>query len=184
MTKLFPWGEAKKVVSDELTETYDPEHYWVFYFKGNRPLLWLFLSSFSMICSSSPWEGEKKQLLWCQMSSSIIITSSSQSQCFKITQNVAHLNFPGFDLPIKNDLSGNIVWRQASGFQKFAKNGPFWAFFGSQCWVRLFSVIFKQRDCVSSNCSRRMSIWVVLLGKLAVLICSGVSPKSKPKKIC
>ena len=60
MTKLFPWGEAKKVVSDELTETYDPEHYWVFYFKGNRPLLWLFLSSFSMICSSSPWEGEKK----------------------------------------------------------------------------------------------------------------------------
>ena len=127
---------------------------------------------------------KKKQLLWCQMSSSIIITSSSQSQCFKITQNVAHLNFPGFDLPIKNDLSGNIVWPQASGFQKFAKNGPFWAFFGSQCWVRLFSVIFKQRDCVSSNCSRRMSIWVVLLGKLAVLICSGVSPKSKPKKIC
>ena len=60
-----------------------------------------------------------------------------------------------------------MTW-QASGFQKFAKNGPFGAFFGSQCWVRLFSVIFKQRDCVSSNCSRRMSIWVVLLGKLAV----------------
>ena len=120
---------------------------------------------------------KKKQLLWCQMSSSIIITSSSQSQCFKITQNVAYLNFPVFDLPIK------MTW-QASGFQKFAKNGPFWAFFRSQCWVRLFSVIFKQRDCVSSNCSRRMSIWVVLLGKLAVLICSGVSPKSKPKKIC
>ena len=123
MTKLFPWGEAKKVVSDELTETYDPEHYWVFYFKGNRPLLWLFLSS--MICSSSPWEGEKKQLLWCQMSSSIIITSSSQSQCFKITQNVAHLNFPGFDLPIKNDLSGNIGFRFSKICQKWTFLGIF-----------------------------------------------------------
>ena len=182
MTKLFPWGEAKKVVSDELTETYDPEHYWVFYFKGNRPLLWLFLSSFSMICSSSPWEGEKKT---ASVMSDVKFNHHHIIIAVTVFQNYPKrraFEFSRFWSAYKK--WPDIVWPQASGFQKFAKNGPFWAFFGSQCWVRLFSVIFKQRDCVSSNCSRRMSIWVVLLGKLAVLICSGVSPKSKPKKIC
>ena len=103
MTKLFPWGEAKKVVSDELTETYDPEHYWVFYFKGNRPLLWLFLSSFSMICSSSPWEGEKKNSFCdvrCQVQSS---SHHHRSHSVSKLPKTSHLNLPVFDLPIKND---------------------------------------------------------------------------------
>ena len=53
--------------------------------------------------------------------------------------------------PIKTDLSGNTVWRQASGFQKLAKMDDFWHFqwtfvyakckrssLGSQYWMRLF----------------------------------------------
>ena len=53
--------------------------------------------------------------------------------------------------PIKDDLSGNTVWPQASVFLKTRQNGPFSAFLInfcplkckrssllSQCWMRLF----------------------------------------------
>ena len=55
--------------------------------------------------------------------------------------------------PIKTDLSGSTVWMQASGFQKLAKMNHFWLTFvhskckrsslRSQCWMRLYSAIFK-----------------------------------------
>ena len=44
---------------------------------------------------------------------------------------ISHLNF-GISTnfwPIKTDLSGNSVWLQALGFQKFAKLDHFWHFF-------------------------------------------------------
>ena len=49
------------------------------------------------------------------------------SHCLKITQNVA-FEFSTNFCPIKNDLSGNTVGPQASGFQKFAKMDRFWHF--------------------------------------------------------
>ena len=45
-------------------------------------------------------------------------------QCMKMTQNVAF--FLAFFVLLKSDLSGNTVWRQASGFQK--KNDIFGVF--------------------------------------------------------
>ena len=45
-------------------------------------------------------------------------------QCMKMTQNVAF--FLAFFVLLKSDLSGNTVWRQASGFQK--KKWHFWRF--------------------------------------------------------
>ena len=37
-------------------------------------------------------------------------------------------HFPSIFCPIKTALSGNTVWPQASGFQKFAKMDHFWHF--------------------------------------------------------
>ena len=53
--------------------------------------------------------------------------------------------FHNFFCPFKNDLSGNTVWPQASGFQKVAKIDHFMAFLiNSKCKVEWdFFVIFK-----------------------------------------
>ena len=65
---------------------------------------------------------------------------------------MSHLNFwiLAFSTnfcPIKTDLSGNIVWPQASGFQKLAKMDIFWHFWltyvHSKCWMRLFGRFSK-----------------------------------------
>ena len=55
---------------------------------------------------------------------------ASTAHYLKITQNVAFefWHFPPIFCPIKTDLSGNTVWPQASGFQKFAKMDHFWHF--------------------------------------------------------
>ena len=59
--------------------------------------------------------------------------------------------YPNIFVLFKNDLSGNTVWPQDSGFQKVAKIHHFWHFWltflhlkckrsslRSQCWMRLF----------------------------------------------
>ena len=73
-------------------------------------------------------------------------------------ENVAFLilTFSTDFCPIKTDLPGNTVWPQSSGFQKLTKIDHFQHFWLTyvhskckhsslrlQCWMRLFSVIFK-----------------------------------------
>ena len=97
-----------------------------------------------MICCVVVCGNESK---WCILM--YLATSNDVIQCHRETRNVirrillahsvwkwlkmSHLSssilaFPINFCLIKNDLSGNTVWPQASGFQKLAKIAHFWHF--------------------------------------------------------
>ena len=156
MTKLFPW-EAKqrmnwedKSITVKKTETFQ---YYKIEFSISRviDLLWLFF------CYSA--HREKKLL--CQMSSSIIMIA---------LHHTVWLHSVWKKYLIKSLISSDLLFflMKTRLVTKSDRKRPIFK-------KKFFPPKYFQTLCSLHRKSCRMSIWVVLLGKLAVLICVCVS---------
>ena len=80
---------------------------------------------YAVFIANTVFENHQKYRIW------ILAFSSNISYTVFENQPISRIWILAFSTnfcPIQSDLSGNIVWPQASGFQKLAKIGHFWHF--------------------------------------------------------